>query len=207
VGKLARALLPVLFSLPLAAQTFSQRGYLESDLTLYPETAPNDSGQAVDDSLFRYEASYKALPWLRLAGSFDARFDTHEQAERTARLDWQDRSLQRPALSLREFNATITKGKLTAEFGKQFIRWGKADILNPTDRFAPKDFLTVTDPDFLAVLAARVTYDTGTDSFDFVWQPRFTPSRTPLINERWTVLPQTVAGISLVDLGSEFPGR
>jgi len=207
VGKLARALLPVLFSLPLAAQTFSQRGYLESDLTLYPETAPNDSGQAVDDSLFRYEASYQALPWLRLAGSFDARFDTHEQAERTARLDWQDRSLQRPALSLREFNATITKGKLTAEFGKQFIRWGKADILNPTDRFAPKDFLTVTDPDFLAVLAARVTYDTGTDSFDFVWQPRFTPSRTPLINERWTVLPQTVAGISLVDLGAEYPGR
>ncbi len=112
-----------------------------------------------------------------------------------------------PRLSLREFNATITKGKLTAEFGKQFIRWGKADILNPTDRFAPKDFLTVTDPDFLAVLAARVIYDTGTDSFDFVWQPRFTPSRTPLINERWTVLPQAIEGLELMDLGSEFPGR
>ena len=110
-------------------------------------------------------------------------------------------------LSLREFNATITKDKLTAEFGKQFIRWGKADILNPTDRFAPKDFLTVTDPDFLAVLAARVTYDTGTNSFDFVWQPRFTPSRTPLLNQRWTVLPPAVDGIALVDLGSEFPGR
>jgi hypothetical protein len=203
VGKLVWALLPAM----LCAQNFNQRGFIETDLTLYPETAPNDSGQAVDDSLFRYEASYKALPWLRLAGSFDARFDTHEQVERTAHLDWQDRSLQRPALSLREFNATITKGKLTAEFGKQFIRWGKADILNPTDRFAPKDFLTVTDPDFLAVLAARVTYDTGTDSFDFVWQPRFTPSRTPLIDQRWTVLPQAVDGVALVDLGSEFPGR
>ncbi len=146
-------------------------------------------------------------PWLRLAGAFDARFDTHQQVERSAHLDWQDRTLQRPALSLREFNATITKGKLTAEFGKQFIRWGKADILNPTDRFAPKDFLTVTDPDFLAVLAARVIYDTGTDSFDLVWQPRFTPSRTPLLNERWTVLPQAVDGLPLVDLGSEFPGR
>ena len=203
MGKLAWALLPAI----LCAQNFNQRGFIETDLSLYPETAPNDSGQVVDDDLFRYEASYKALPWLRLAGAFDARFDTHQEVERTAHLDWQDRSLQRPALSLREFNATITKGKLTADFGKQFIRWGKADILNPTDRFAPKDFLTVTDPDFLAVLAARVTYDTGADSFDFVWQPRFTPSRTPLINERWTVLPQAVDGVALVDLGSEFPGR
>ena len=203
MGKLAWALLPAI----LCAQNFNQRGFIETDLSLYPETAPNDSGQVVDDDLFRYEASYKALPWLRLAGAFDARFDTHQEVERTAHLDWQDRSLQRPALSLREFNATITKGKLTADFGKQFIRWGKADILNPTDRFAPKDFLTVTDPDFLAVLAARVTYDTGADSFDFVWQPRFTPSRTPLINERWTVLPEAVDGVVLVDLGSEFPGR
>jgi hypothetical protein len=207
VVKLARVLLPVLLFSPLIAQNFTQRGFLETDLTLYPETAPNDSSHAIDDSLFRYEASYRALPWLRLAGSFDARLDTHEQAERTAHLDWRDRSLLRPALSWREFNATVTKGKLTAEFGKQFVRWGKADILNPTDRFAPKDFLTVTDPDFLAILAARVTYDTGTDSFDLVWQPRFTPSRTPLINERWTVLPQAVAGVALVDLGSRFPGR
>lgn len=207
VASLARAALLALVSVPAIAQNFSQRGFIESDLELYPETAPNDSSHAIDESLLRYEASYKALPWLLLAVGFDARFDTHEEVERTAHLDWQDRSLRRPALSAREFNATITKGKLTAEFGRQFIRWGEADILNPTDRFAPKDFLTVTDPDFLAVLATRVIYDTGTNSFDFVWQPRFTPSRTPLINERWTVLPEAVSGFSLVDLGSEFPGR
>lgn len=207
MAKVVRALLPALLCLPVAAQNFSQRGFVESGLEVYPETAPNDSSHAVNESLFRYEASYKALPWLRLAVGIDARFDTHEEVERAAHLDWQDRSLQRPALSARQFNATITKGKLTAELGKQFIRWGEADILNPTDRFAPKDFLTVTDPDFLAVLAARAIYDTGTNSFDFVWQPRFTPSRTPLINERWTVLPEAVSGFSLVDLGSEFPGR
>ena len=205
-GRFLWALLPALLSFPLAAQNFSQRGFIESDLNLYPQTAPNDSSHVIDQSLFRYEASYRALSWLRFAAGFDARFDTHEEVERTLHLDWQDRSLLRPALSLREFNATITKGKLTAEFGKQFIRWGKADILNPTDRFAPKDFLTVTDPDFLAVLATRVIYDTGTDSFDFVWQPRFTPSRTPLLNERWTVLPAPEEGLALVDLGSEFPG-
>ncbi len=207
MGKLAWALLPAVLCLPGAAQDFTQRGFIESDLSLYPETAPNDSSFAIDGDLFRYEASYKPWTWLRLAGAFDARFDTHEQTDRSADLDWRDRTLRRPALSLREFSATITKGKLTAEFGKQFIRWGKADILNPTDRFAPKDFLTVTDPDFLAVMAARVIYDTGTDSFDFVWQPFFTPSRTPLLNQRWTVLPQAADALPLVDLGSEFPGR
>jgi hypothetical protein len=110
-------------------------------------------------------------------------------------------------MSARDFNATVSRGKLTAEFGKQFIRWGKADILNPTDRFAPKDFLSVTDPGFLAILATRVIYDTGSNSVDLVWQPRFTPARTPLLNERWTVLPASLTAISLRDLGSEFPGR
>jgi hypothetical protein len=208
MAKTARALVPVLvFVFSAGAQNFTQRGFLETSLTAYPETAPSDSGQGVGESLLRYEASYKIRPWLRLSGSIDARFDTHQQVERVLHLDWQDRSLRRPALSLRDFVATLSKGKFTAEFGKQFIRWGKADILNPTDRFAPKDFLSVTDAEFLAVTAARAIYDTGTDSIDLVWQPRFTPSRTPLLNQRWTVLPAGLENVPLNDLGSQFPGR
>src|ERR1700722_571317 len=102
VGKLAWAILPAILCLPGFAQNFTQRGFIESSLSLYPETAPNDSGQAIDDSLFRYEASYKALPWLRLSGAFDARFDTHQEVERTAHLDWEGRSLEGPAVSLAE---------------------------------------------------------------------------------------------------------
>ena len=208
MGRIARAFLPVfLLSWVGGAQNFTQRGFVETSLALYPQAAPNDGGHVVDESLFRYEASYKALPWLRFSGSFDARFDTHQQVERALHIDWQDRTLRRPAMSARDFNATVSRGKLTAEFGKQFIRWGKADILNPTDRFAPKDFLSVTDPGFLAILAARVIYDTGSNSVDLVWQPRFTPARTPLLNERWTVLPVTLSSIPLRDLGSAFPGR
>lgn len=207
--RLARTVVWAAVWLPggLAAQDFQQRGFLETGLTLYPQTAPNDSGQAVGQELLRYEASYKVRPWLRISGGLDAAVDTHHQVERSLRLDWQDRSLERPSFSLRELNATLSKGKLTAEFGKQFIRWGKADILNPTDRFAPKDFLSVTDPGFLAITASRLTYDTGTDSFDLVWQPRFTPSRTPLLDQRWTVLPASIAETPLRDLGSVFPGR
>ena len=208
MGRAAQAFLPVfLLSWVGNAQNFTERGFVETSLTLYPQAAPNDSGHVVDENLFRYEASYKALSWLRFSGSFDARFDTHQQVERALHIDWQDRSLRRPAMSARDFNATVSRGKLTAEFGKQFIRWGKADILNPTDRFAPKDFLSVTDPGFLAILATRVIYDTGSNSVDLVWQPRFTPARTPLLNERWTVLPASLTAIPLRDLGSEFPGR
>jgi hypothetical protein len=204
--RVAQALLPVLVC-TCFGQDFKQRGFLETQLSLYPQTALNDSGHTTDESHLRYEASYKVRPWLRFSTGLDARLDTHEQVERVARLDWQDRSIRRPALSLREFKAIISKGRFTADCGKQFIRWGKADILNPTDRFAPKDFLSVTDPGFLAIIAARAVYDTGTNSVEVVWQPLFTPSRTPLLNQRWTVLPASITGIPLEDDGAHIPGR
>ena len=127
---------------------------------------------------------------MKLSGALDARADTHRQVNRTAQLNLDDRTTQRPALSLRELNATIHKGKVTAEFGRQIIRWGKTDILTPTDRFAPKDYLSsMVDSDFLAVPAARITIAGTNDSLDAIWQPWFTPSRTPLLNQRWVVWP------------------
>ena len=93
------------------------------------------------------------------------------------------------------------------ELGRQFIRWGKADILNPTDRFAPKDYLSsVVSSDFLGVTAARVTYESGSNTVDIVWQPLFTPSRTPLLDQRWTALPSEAQGIPITDDGARYPG-
>ena len=40
----------------------------------------------------------------------------------------------------------------TIEVGRQLVRWGKADILNPTDRFAPRDFLNVVHNEYLRSL-------------------------------------------------------
>jgi len=113
--------------------------------------------------------------------------------------------LLRPALSFRRFSATAFKGPVTLEAGKQFIRWGKADILNPLDRFAPRDFLNVIDNDFLGVLAVRLTVERGAHTLDIVVQPRFTPSRTPLLNQRWVVLPDDVP-YAVTAGGSRFPG-
>jgi len=197
-----------LLLLALLAQNFEQRGFIENQALFYPQRAPNDSAQAVDQAAIRWEASYKLTPWLKLNGSLDARTDTHRQVDREARLDLDDRVTQRPALSLREFSATIHKGKVTAQIGRQIIRWGKTDILTPTDRFAPKDYLSsVVDSDFLAVPAARITIANATDSLDAIWQPWFTPSRTPLLDQRWTALPPELNGVTIVDAGARYPGR
>jgi hypothetical protein len=196
----------------LLAQQFEQRGFIENRTVVYPQTAPNDSGRVVDELLFREEASYKFAPWLTIIGAFDARTDAHRQTARDGVVDADDRSIQRPAFSVRRMGATIHRGKMTAEIGRQLIRWGKTDILNPTDRFAPKDYLSsVVDTDFLGVSAARVTYESGGDTVDLIWQPWFTPSRTPLLNQRWTALPPEAAGVSITrisinDAGARYPG-
>lgn len=196
-----------LLLMTMLAQNFEQRGFIENRSLFYPQTAPNDSGHAVDEIRLRWEASYKVASWLKISGAFDARTDTHRQVERELRLNMDDRSIQRPAFSLRRLSATLHKGKVTAEIGRQLIRWSKADILNPTDRFAPRDYLSsVVDSDFLGVTAARVTVESGNNTVDLVWQPWFTPSRTPLLNQRWTVLPAQAQGVRIEDLGARYPG-
>ena len=163
-----------LLLLALLAQNFEQRGFIEDRTLVYPQDASNDSGNFVNQAWFRWEASYKASPWLKLNGAFDARADTHQQADRELRLNLDDRTTRRPALSVRQLSATIHKDKVTAELGRQLIRWGKTDILTPTDRFAPRDYLSsVVDSDFLGVTAARVTVAGASNSLDVVWQPWF----------------------------------
>jgi hypothetical protein len=184
-------------------QSFTERGFLETDFIGYPQTAPNDSGQAIGEALFRYEAFYKLDSDWQFAGGIDARADTHEQVDRAWELSWDDRESRRPSFEVRQLNATYSKKKLTLVLGKQFIRWGKADILNPTDRFAPQDYLSVVDSDFLAISAARATYGGQSNTIDLVWAPLFTPSRIPLLDQRWSNLP---SGIALTELPPSFPG-
>ncbi len=196
----------ILLFAALHAQLFEQRGFIETRALGFFEEAKNDSGLFVGESLLRYEATWRPKPWLKLQTGIDARFDSHRQFERELRLDFEDRRNQRPALSIRRLSAQLHKGNWTAEFGRQFIRWGKTDLLTPTDRFAPKDFLNVAYSDFLAVPAARVTYEKGSNTIDVVLQARFTPSRGPLLVQRWTSLPSDFDNIGILDKGARYPG-
>lgn len=188
-----------------AAQSFSQQGYMEMRLFGFPQAAPNDSAVAVGQADFHYDMSYKIASWLKVSGGFDAQTDTHNETERSLRLDWWNRGLLRPAFEMQTANLTIHQQHLTMVLGKQFIHWGKADILNPTDHFAPRDYLDVTESQLLGVLAARATVEGGGVSLDMVWEPVFTPSRIPLLNQRWVALPQDLPG-NPQNAPTDYPG-
>jgi hypothetical protein len=191
----------------LFAQTdFQQQGYIEWRGFGFPQTTYNDSAHVVGEALVHYDVTYGFGPRWKLTGGTETRMDTHHQTEREFRLNIDDRGRQRPNFSIRRVSIVHDRGPVTIEIGKQLIRWGRADILNPTDRFAPRDFLTVVDDDVLAVHAVRVLVERKSDSLEFVAQPLFTPSRTPLLNQRWTVLPEQVRGIPVNDHGGRVPG-
>jgi hypothetical protein len=189
------------------AQEFSQRGFVAVSGTFYPETFPIDSTRAIGGILAQYEPKWQPKPWLTVNASFNLGADSHQQFARNLHFDWEDRSLQRAAFSIRQLAAAFTKANFTITLGKQFIRWGEADFLNPTDRFAPTDLLNLAEQEVLPVTAARAAYTRGDNTFNVVWQPEFTPARIPLINQRWTFLPPAYYSFAIEDQGALFPGR
>ena len=111
----------------------------------------------------------------------------------------------RPRAAVRRLGVALTSPHVSVDLGKQFVRWGRADILSPVDRFAPRDYMNVLDSEFLPVMGARASFRTGGETLEVVWVPRMTPSRLPLLGRRWTVVPPDAAGFALEDHGSVFP--
>lgn len=197
----------VLWCSAVGAQTISERGFLEGRGFLFRDPAANDATRETADALFREEVFLRPTRWFQFAAGLDLRASSYDQVEHTWRLDLEDRRVLRPRASVRRLTATVTAGGVTVEVGKQFVRWARTDILNPTDRFAPRDFLNVTDPEFLPVIGARASLQVGPETFEAVWVPQLTPSRMPLLTQRWTVLPGQAAGVSIGDAGFRFPRR
>jgi hypothetical protein len=172
---------------PAAAQPVTYRGFVEAQGFVFPQDTATDSRNVVLDVLGRGEVFVRPVPWLQLAAGVDLRANSHDQVSDSWRPDIADRGRLRPRVSIRRLAATIHRGPLTLDVGKQFIRWGKTDIVTPTDRFAPRDFLNVIDNEFLAVPGARAVVALGSNALDAVWVPFFTPSRLPLFDQRWGV--------------------
>ena len=188
------------------AQTISQRGFIEGLAFGFPQQTSEDRTRVVGDLLVREEVFVKPARWLLFAAGLDVRANSHDQVENDWRLDLSDRGERRPSFSIRRLSATLTRGPFTLDVGKQFLRWGKTDIVVPTDRFAPRDYLNVVDSPFLAVTAVRATARAGAHTIEAVWAPRLTPSRVPLLGQRWAVIPPEVApATALVENPPEFP--
>jgi hypothetical protein len=187
------------------AQVATAPGFIETRGIFFPEKAQNDSTRAISDWLWRQEGVLKPASWLQFVAGIDLRANTHDQVEDIWRVDWEDRHLRPPRVSVRRLAATIAAGGFTVDIGKQLIRWARADVLNPIDRFAPRDYLNVIGSEFLPVLAARASLQLGPETFEAVWVPQLTPSRMPLFTQRWTVFSSEAEGPSILDTGSRFP--
>lgn len=194
----------VLSTRPAAGQTVSQSGFAEASGILYPQSASNDDTHAIGAVRLRWEPTVKWTNW-HLNASFEARADTHAMTEATA--TFTDRTTKRPALAVRRLSASWARGPVTVELGKQFVQWGKTDIVIPTNYFGPRDYLEVVTTEELAVTAARVTVGSDVDSIDMVVAPFMTPSRIPLFDQRWVVVPPAAQGLPIVDAGVSYPKR
>jgi hypothetical protein len=199
------ALVVVAWAAPARAQGHSYTGFLEGRGFVFAEEAPNDPERVVGDGLFRNEAVLR-FGWLHLAGGLDLRGNTHDQVEDEWRLELEDRGRLRPRVSLRRAAATVAHRGFTLDLGKQFIRWGRADIIYPTDRFAPRDYINVIDSELLPVFAARAALQVRDETLEAIWSPQLTPSRLPLLDQRWVSLPPEVAGLTVVDGATVLPG-
>ncbi|HYP09710.1 MAG TPA: hypothetical protein VER03_26030 [Bryobacteraceae bacterium] len=181
----------ILASLSAFAETLEHSGFVDVSAYVFPQLQIGDRSRIVGDALFRYEAIYNPGPWLRVETGFDVRTDTHRQTERSLRISWRDRGLQRPAVTARTLSGTFRSGPLTVQLGKQLIRWGAADTVKPVDRFAPRDFLNPVESEVLPVTAARASLEFrgGTRRIELVATPQMTPSRLPLARQRWMPIP------------------
>ena len=199
------ALLLTLWATAAAAQPAAYRGFLEGRGFAFPQTTPNDTTRLIGDALFRSEVDLKPADWFQLAAGLDLRANSDSQVENEWRLDLEDRGLRRPRASLRRLAATVGARGFTLDVGKQFIRWGRADIIYPTDRFAPRDYLNVIEPDLLPIIGARAAIQVGSETFEAVWVPQLTPSRLPLIDQRWAPVPAEAGGLVVTNAPSELP--
>jgi hypothetical protein len=188
---------------PASAQRISSRGFIEGRLFVFPQASALDRQHFIVDLLVREELSARPTDWLRLQGGLDFRANNGDQVGASWEPDIRDRDIKRPILSIRRLDATVARGRLTVDAGKQFIRWGKTEIVTPTDRFAPRDYLNVFDTEYLAVPGVRAVGQLGAHSVEGVWVPVFTPSRVPLPGKRWTVLPPGAPAVE--ELGRAIP--
>ena len=201
-----RLFLLIILLVPAAApaQTFTHRGTAEALILAYPQPGVTDRTQLIADSLFRWEPAIRRGAW-RFDVGVDARMDTHSMTDRSGAISYWDRTTRRPAIAVSRLSTSWARGPLTVEVGKQYVRWGKTDILIPTDRFAPRDYVIVIDPQLLGITAGRMTLGNASNALDLVVSPRLTPSRAPLLDQRWVVAPPGVGSTPLSDAGAEYP--
>lgn len=102
----------------------------------------------------------------------------HAEGRVIAQHPWKDSDA-----SLREGYLDLAVEDADFRLGKQIVKWGRADTINPTDNLTPSDYtlLFPEDDDLKSgIPAVKATYNAGGYALTGIWLPRFQPSRIPL---------------------------
>ena len=195
-------------------------GLLEETSQIYarrPNPSDTYAAGTAHFQLWSRAAINSRLSWR---GTFDFRLDTHRDIDRHRWSDFSDRGLRQPAGTVSEFYMDMKLNHVDLRLGKQQIRWGRADGFNPTDNLIPYDYLDTFADQRIAVSAVKADAYLARAHFEAAWVPFYTPTRLPLLGERWFPhLPSSIrvspspgadpvdVDLSYRDLGGPLPAR
>lgn len=171
---------------PTAWETLRQhvRGELRLGLFQYFEATP------LDKDLTRFDADLK----LEISGNINAdlsylvrpHFHLDNLGQNNGVIDGlRETNTNRYIANLDEAYLGYALKNADLRVGKQIFRWGTADFYNPMDRLNPRDYLDVPTYYKIGVPAVSLSYGTEALGLDVVFEPWFTPSRIPGLNNRW----------------------
>jgi hypothetical protein len=172
-----RALVGVVLALTLASRASAQEmrvtGYAETDHIGYfePDEAERRAGR--NELLTQIDGFVAFGRPLRAFASVELRADFADHS--------------RDRVYVEELYADVVHGALDLRVGRQIIAWGKADLVNPTDHLAPRDFTDPleSDEERLGVLAVRPRIQWGGVLWEGAIVPVFTASIMPAVHSRW----------------------
>ena len=164
---------------------FEYGGFLEASTQVYPRTPNPADTHAIGAGRFQLWSRATLNNRISWRGRVDFQLDTHLDVYRNRWTDLTQRGLRQPAGALSEFYVDMKLGKVDLRAGKQEIRWGRADGFNPTDNLIPYDYLDTFADERLAVPALKGDIYVGNAHFEAVWVPIYTPTRLPLLGQRW----------------------
>ena len=172
-----RVLVGVVLALMLASRVSAQEtrvtGFVETDNIGYVEPDEADQRAGRNELLTQVDGFVAFGRPVRAFGSVELRVDFADH--------------NRDRVYVEELYADFVHGPLDLRVGRQIIAWGKADLVNPTDHLAPRDFTDPleSDEERLGVLAVRPRIQRGGVLFEGAIVPVFTASIMPAVHSRW----------------------
>ena len=148
-----------------------------------------------DDHMVVNEAVGELKIQDKLGSYFDflvaPRFIIDDDNMSTGAIDeWVDDDIKRNIFNINEWFLRFKKDHFSASIGKQIYAWGTADLFNPTDNLNARDFTDFIENEKIGALSLDMNYALRNWKFEFVMIPFFTPARLPLLNKRWSPLPE-----------------